>query len=178
MNWTKEQDARLAALWADGDLSAKDIASVLRKLWDEPLTKNAIIGRVHRLKLKLRRESYHPAKVKLERAQMPKSDIQAKREAGTKQRQALTRVNEPFIPVSTFEPSENVWEGSGVPMDALGHDSCRWPYSEGWRDPATSFCGHPVKAGSSYCQHHHDIAFRPTTKVDRNMGKVTGSLYR
>lgn len=104
--------------------------------------------------------------------------VKAKREAGTKQRQALTHKAEPFIPISAFEPQENVWEGSGVPMEELGPDTCRWPYADDWRSPATSFCGKQIKEGSAYCQHHHDIAFRPVTKVDRNMSKVSSKLIR
>jgi GcrA cell cycle regulator len=54
-----------------------------------------------------------------------------------------------------------------VELDA---STCRWPVG----DPRTSsfgYCGHPAKVGSSYCEGHHAIAYRPAESEEELLAK-------
>lgn len=50
--WTAERDALLRRMWCEDGLSASEIAAALSEPTAGPTTRNAVLGRVHRLKLK------------------------------------------------------------------------------------------------------------------------------
>lgn len=49
----------------------------------------------------------------------------------------------------------------GKSLDELQDKDCRYPHGEGL---PYRFCGKPHKAGSSYCEHHHSIVWKPAEK--------------
>lgn len=51
--WTPDRDARLRELWESKQYNARTIASMI----SEGLTKNAVIGRAHRLGLSKKRKA-------------------------------------------------------------------------------------------------------------------------
>jgi GcrA cell cycle regulator len=49
---------------------------------------------------------------------------------------------------------------------------CRYPYGGDAEGEAISFCGHPRRAGSSYCMAHFHLTRGPTTAAARAAGMV------
>lgn len=56
-------------------------------------------------------------------------------------------------------------------LDDLKNSQCRYPYGDG---PFT-FCGHPVKENSPYCDEHHDICFRSIRPIQVNNSSNLGT---
>lgn len=137
--WSDDRVATLAKLWADG-LSAAQIAKRLGGV-----TRNAVIGKVHRLGLSSRGAPSRSSRPARASAAKPRRD----------KRPAL-RVRRPPADV-LVEPAAN---GPGLVRDVTsltGH-VCRWPIG----DPKAadfSFCGRP--AAGRYCAAHERLGIRP-----------------
>ena len=138
MGWTDERVEQLKQLWADG-LSASQIARQLGGV-----TRNAVIGKVHRLGLAGRAT---PA-----RAERPRMAV-ARRIARPRP--------QPVIQVPIIEKDPVVDEqGRKTTVLTISDRMCKWPIG----DPSTSefhFCGHPPKVNSPYCDAHSVKAFQP-----------------
>jgi len=146
MGWTEERVEQLKQLWTEG-LSASQIARQLGGV-----TRNAVIGKVHRLGLAGRAT---PARA--ERPRMP-----------TVRRLARPRPV-PVVQAPIIEADPVVDEnGNKTTVLTVSDRMCKWPIG----DPATNefhFCGHPPKAGSPYCEAHSVKAFQPAqSRRDRD----------
>ena len=154
MSWTDERVELLKKLWGEG-LSASQIAGRLGSV-----TRNAVIGKVHRLGLSGRATT---SRMKTHR---PRSRIaSAKRAAkprfaqlGNPAVRALYAPDaEPFIPMGE-ELDIPLAERKSI--QTLTECSCRWPIG----DPGTAdffFCGGTTAEGLPYCTHHARIAYQP-----------------
>lgn len=132
--WTAERIERLTNLWAEG-WSASQIAGRLGGI-----TRNAVIGKVHRLGLPSRR--------------MRQSSRSAAHALASRRRKPKER---PWRPVLT--PRVLVLpQAEPVPMGLALLDltpcTCRWPYGDP-KDNFGGFCGHTVAPGETYCPHHY-----------------------
>lgn len=138
MGWTDERVELLKQLWAEG-LSASQIARQLGGV-----TRNAVIGKVHRLGLAGRAT---PARA--ERPRLP-----------SVRRVARPRpVAVPQVPIIEKEPLVDE-HGRKTTVLTINDRMCKWPIG----DPSTQefhFCGHPPKMGSPYCDAHSVKAFQP-----------------
>jgi GcrA cell cycle regulator len=152
MTWTDERVESLKKLWGEG-LSASQIAAELGGI-----TRNAVIGKVHRLGLS-------------GRAKSPSAATQRPRKARATQ---LTRVARPAIRGNTalahaydFEPEpepeliDNVIPlGQRRSILELTEETCRWPIG----DPGSTdffFCGGQAGTGAPYCTYHSRVAYQP-----------------
>jgi len=161
-SWTDERVELLTKLWANG-LSASQIATQMGGV-----TRNAVIGKVHRLGLSGR------GKVK---AAPPRA-----RRAGAP-RLAKTAASAPE-PVETFDVNDEAEEVVAFTVDVPATDEvalptservnimdlresmCRWPIG----DPTTPefrFCGGQSAPGVPYCDHHCQIAYQPVAERRR-----------
>jgi GcrA cell cycle regulator len=157
MSWTDERVELLKKLWTDG-LSASQIASQLGQV-----TRNAVIGKVHRLGLSGRMKSSGAmtriAKPRLRSPMRPsvqptsfgatalKAEAQVER--------GLVHLLEPAVIMPFPAP-----KGENITLMQLSERTCRWPLG----DPGTSsfrFCGCETTSGASYCQYHSVLAFQP-----------------
>jgi GcrA cell cycle regulator len=151
MTWTDERVELLKKLWADG-LSASQIAAELGGI-----TRNAVIGKVHRLGLS-------------GRAKSPSSSAPRPRKARAGSH--LMRVSRPSVRGNTAlayeyelesEPEviENIIPiGQRRTLLELNEETCRWPIG----DPATPeffFCGGKPIVGLPYCGYHSRVAYQP-----------------
>ena len=130
MAWTEDRVETLKTLWNEG-LSASQIAGRLGGV-----TRNAVIGKVHRLGLSGRAA---PAKPK---AVQPKAEAPPVRER-----------------VVQMDPA--TFAGSGPTVSSIGANECKWPIG----DPATEdfhFCGQGAAGGKPYCAYHSQLAFQPS----------------
>ena len=147
--WSDERITTLSKLWLDG-LSASQIAQELGGV-----TRNAVIGKVHRLGLSGRRAPTAPTRA-------PETTfVRARRAPRTV---ASPRPRRPVLVVATASP-----EGPGLVHDMrqLGAHACKWPIG----DPKTegfSFCGRPAEG--RYCTAHEQVGVRPGTawRADRD----------
>jgi GcrA cell cycle regulator len=144
--WTEERVELLKRLWLEG-LSAGQIAGVL----GEGVTRNAVIGKVTRLKLAKRK---NPTAFIRPPANKPHGNKGAPKAAAIVHR-AITRVPDP-IPEFIPEDGVDVTHLLGI-MELRAH-TCRWYHGDP-RHPDTGFCGRHTRDGSPYCNEHHHRAY-------------------
>jgi GcrA cell cycle regulator len=178
MTWTDERVELLKKLWSDG-LSASQIATELGGV-----TRNAVIGKVHRLSLSGRAK---PASAPVARARKPAAP--AGRTMGSARPQPLGR---PMIAGNTaLKPmSEPAPEPRRVPRPiessdvvvpislhatilTLTEQTCKWPNG----DPSTEdfhFCGQRSGSGIPYCDYHSRIAYQPVNERRRERKVMVG----
>jgi GcrA cell cycle regulator len=153
MTWTDERVEQLKKLWADG-LSASQIAAQLGNI-----TRNAVIGKVHRLGLS-------------GRAKSPSSS--APRPRKPRSASHMLRISRPSMRGNTAlaHAYEMELEPDPVPYDnvipigqrrtllELNEDTCRWPIG----DPGSAeffFCGGNTVTSLPYCAYHSRVAYQP-----------------
>jgi GcrA cell cycle regulator len=161
MGWTDERVDLLKKLWLDG-LSASQIAKQLGGV-----TRNAVIGKVHRLGLSGRAAPSQPSRpvFKAPRAPRP-TPAPAPRRV-----EAQTAVP---VPQPVFYAEE---PGSATVL-TLGAHMCKWPIG----DPASdgfSFCGRRTDAEGPYCVQHARVAYQPQqTRKRSSASELARSLRR
>jgi GcrA cell cycle regulator len=162
MTWTDERVELLKKLWADG-LSASRIAAELGGV-----SRNSVIGKVHRLGLSGRAKS---ASASVPRQRKPRTHQHMMRLArpGVRGNTALA----PMQAIETdLEPEPEVVENI-IPMGQrcsilqLSESTCRWPIG----DPSSAdffFCGGKSIEGLPYCGYHSRIAYQPVSERRRD----------
>jgi len=156
MAWNDERVELLKKLWAEG-LSASQIASRLGSV-----TRNAVIGKVHRLGLSGRATT---SRMKNSRPRIRTAAAQAKRPGktrfGTIGNPALRALYQPDADAYTPPAEELVIPlAERKSIQTLTECSCRWPIG----DPQLAdfhFCGKDKVAGLPYCEFHARRAFQP-----------------
>jgi len=157
MSWTDERVELLRKLWLEG-LSASQIANELAN----GITRNAVIGKVHRLGLSGRVKSSAPSvprpRTKPLRPVAPRPSAPALR-GNT----ALAIKSQP-MEAPEPQPAEDVVIpiSERVTIMELKEAMCRWPLG----DPTTAefrFCGakKSLSASGPYCAYHSRIAYQP-----------------
>ena len=149
MGWTDERVATLKKLWLDG-LSASQIAKQLGGV-----TRNAVIGKVHRLGLSGRAAPSQPARPAF-KAPRP-ARVAAPAPAPVAPRRVAVEA-----PAQTAAAMPSILRqetpGSATVL-TLGAHMCKWPIG----DPAAegfTFCGKGAGDGP-YCETHAQIAYQP-----------------
>jgi GcrA cell cycle regulator len=171
MNWTDERVELLKKLWADG-LSASQIAAQLGGV-----SRNAVIGKVHRLKLSSRgRATASPARQK--KTQQASSSVKSASRAATVSRSMTTSIGATALqaqfdaePVARqmLRPVENVVVpiSRRLQLIQLNERTCKWPNG----DPLSEdfhFCGNDSAETGPYCNYHSRIAFQPASERRRS----------
>ena len=157
MAWTEERVEQLKALWAEGH-SATRIAGLMRGV-----TRNAVLGKVHRLGLSDRR-----TKVSLRGVANGDDAVVAQSQPSRRprlyfgvQRPKLRVISNPAPPAQP-QPSPAIWEAEPgkvpVPLPEVEADMCRWPLGDPKADDF-GFCGCPKVPGYSFCARHKQLAF-------------------
>lgn len=167
MAWTDERVDELKKLWTEG-LSASQIAARLGGV-----TRNAVIGKVHRLGLSGRANTSH---IKIIRPKRKNPGLAQKPARAGAPSFGSVAIKTHFEPA--YEPDLSVFlqpraEDLAVPpenrvtMATLTECSCRWPIG----DPASAdfyFCGQKKVPGTPYCEFHARIAFQPASRNRRD----------
>ena len=147
--WSDDRVTVLSKLWMDG-LTASQIAERLG------VTRNAVIGKVHRLGLSGRGAPSAPrAIVPRQTRQQPLRRAAPSRPAKRVDRDTINALAVPDQP------------GLIDDLVDLGPHACRWPIGDPKR-PGFSFCGR--RADRRYCAAHAARAVRPGTawRADRD----------
>jgi GcrA cell cycle regulator len=161
MSWTDERVELLKKLWADG-LSASQIAAQLGGV-----TRNAVIGKVHRLNLSGRAKpvSSTPRPRKMRTA--PPHRTTRSYVSGN------TALKVHAHPVARRVPAPVPIEDLVVPISlkvsllALNDQMCKWPIG----DPGSEgfhFCGHRNFNSLPYCEYHSRLAYQPVNDRRRD----------
>ena len=164
LTWTDDRVEQLKKLW-EGGLSASQIAAELGNV-----TRNAVIGKVHRLGLSGRAKSPSSA------APRPRKTRPAPPQ--------MVRMSRPVARGNTalahnyeveMEPDPIAYDNV-VPMSQrltlveLNEATCHWPIG----DPSSSefyFCGGKALQSLPYCAHHSRIAYQPASDRRRQAPK-------
>ena len=147
MDWDSERTAALTKMWLEG-MSASQCARQLGGV-----SRNAVIGKVHRLGLDSRQAPSRPRSLGGRPAGSGRANatlVQAHR-AATATPVVVIRPT-PAAPVSTdLKPTASLLN--------LGGHACRWPIG----DPGCSdfgFCGRQRTGQGSYCEDHAQVSLR------------------
>ena len=158
MVWNDDRVEQLKKLWADG-LSASQIAAQLGEV-----TRNAVIGKVHRLGLATRASSNrtNSSRLRLRQAQ-PRRQVQQRQRVShvgnTAFRQMLESDASPMGHTPIVEEIE-IPLAERKTLQDLTEGMCRWPIG----DPQLAdfhFCGRNKVTGLPYCETHARRAFQP-----------------
>ncbi len=152
-DWTAEAIACLRVLWDEGGSTA-EIGRRMR------ISKNAVVGKVHRLGLPRR-----PSPIRRDGSNPPR-------------RTATPRVRGPGLPplpsVAAARPVPAT-SPPPVPPPAVvaprppARQPCCWPIGEPGM-PGFRFCDAPAKPGKPYCAEHAAVAYVPVAARDRPDG--------
>ena len=191
MSWNDDRVELLKKMWAEGQ-SASQIAKELGGV-----TRNAVIGKVHRLGLSNRNggaapapeakakpapKQAAPARAETEEKSAPRAEPRPEPEPQASAPAPASRIK-PIIPAGQPlppQPSTNEIDPKALAkvneiekkakrltLMELTNRTCKWPVG----DPATEdfwFCGLPVQAGKPYCEAHVGVAFQPmSSRRDR-----------
>lgn len=173
MGWNDERVEQLKKLWAEG-LSASQIAGRLGGV-----SRNAVIGKVHRLGLAGR------ATTSRMKSHRPRPRAMA---AAAAKRIAKTRfatVGNPALR-ALYTPDAEPFFAQGEELDiplaerksiqTLTECSCRWPIGDP-QLPDFHFCGKQKVSGLPYCEFHARRAFQPpqARRRERDLGQPVSS---
>ncbi|MBO6717665.1 MAG: GcrA family cell cycle regulator [Rhizobiaceae bacterium] len=165
MNWTDDRVETLKKLWADG-LSASQIAAQLGGV-----SRNAVIGKVHRLKLSGRgrtssasprpkkaasgggRSSPRPGRTVT--ASIGATALQAQYDVEPIARQSLRPIEDIVVPISRK-----------LKLVELTEHTCKWPNGDPMSEEF-SFCGNDSGESGPYCTYHSRLAYQPASERRR-----------
>ncbi len=162
MSWTDERINTLKKMWKEGK-SAAEIAKTLGK----GVTRNAVIGKAHRMGLSGRpspiKKPVAPKKEaapKVTKAVAPKAAAPAKKVAAPAAKAIV-----PTREVEELRKLESaaVQIGGGVALIDLTERMCKWPIGDP-KDADFSFCGRGIRVGTPYCPEHAAMAYQTSSR--------------
>lgn len=162
MSWTDERVETLKKLWQEGH-SASQIAKQLGGV-----TRNAVIGKVHRLGLSGRATPSQPTRPLYKPARPPRPAASASPAVERPAAQASVRRADPVLarPVISQPVVPYVEEPGTATVLTLGAKMCKWPIGDPSSD-SFSFCGRRSDEGTPYCVEHARVAYQPSQKAKK-----------
>lgn len=153
MDWTSDTIALLRQLWAEGHSTAE----IGRRMGT---SKNAVVGKAHRLNLKARPNPIKapvPGKVKVVRViALPVLASEAEPEPPPPPAHVV------IIP-ATLPTGERIYARARI---------CCWPIGTP-KTKAFRFCDHPALVNKPYCDSHTQLAYVKDTRNHRRVNEPT-----
>ena len=147
MSWTPDREKKLKDLWKKGH-TASQIASIIGDT-----TRNAVIGKAHRLNLQARAISKKiTSKTKTEENNVPTREGKLSRKARFKS----------LLLDKNFEP-ENPKQ-----LEELTEETCKWPIGHP-PEKDFYFCGRKPMEKFPYCKLHVLYAFQPKNAKEEDI---------
>jgi len=167
MNWTDERVEMLRKLWSEG-LSASQIAAQLGGV-----SRNAVIGKVHRLKLsgrgratssaprpkKPQNTAARPTPQRVVRPttiSVGANALQVNFDAEPAERQYVRQQVDVVVPISRR-----------LALTQLSEKTCKWPNGDPLAEDF-SFCGNECGDSGPYCAYHAKLAYQPASERRRH----------
>lgn len=144
-NWSEEELRILTDLWS-ANKTAQEIADELGNK-----TRNAVLGKVHRLKLP---------------ARCTRPDVTARIAKKPKKEKPPVSRETDRIAQMIDTPPANL-----VSLLDLRTGQCAWPFGDP-KEPGFGFCGQRCKSGSSFCEGHHRRSFQTTRRPDADEDRL------
>ena len=152
MSWTDEKVQKLKELWKKGH-TASQIAEMLGDT-----TRNAVIGKAHRLNLEARApsKSSHTSGTSSGQNKIQRRPSQ----------QPLTRKQkfQSILLDKNFEPE------NPKSLEELSEDTCKWPIGHP-NEESFYFCGRKPEGDFPYCKLHVLYAFQPKNQKEDDLGE-------
>ena len=149
MSWTDEKVQKLKELWSKGH-TASQIANMLGDT-----TRNAVIGKAHRLNLEARAPSKYNAGI-------------------TKQEGKISKKNPKTVSLKSKFKSimldKNFEAENPTSLENLTDKTCRWPIGHPDEDNFY-FCGRKPEGEFPYCKLHVLYAFQPKGQKEELIDK-------
>lgn len=177
MAWTDDRVATLTKLWADG-LSASQIAKQLGGV-----TRNAVIGKVHRLGLSGRAKPSSPVR---KAAAAKAAAAKAASGGGGKVAATAEKVARPKVARAPSAPrtiravavapppppldAKPMSNGEFATILTITDHMCKWPIGDPGGDDFR-FCGRKTDPEEPYCLAHSRVAYQPS----RRRGSAAGT---
>lgn len=163
--WTDDRVSLLKKLWTDG-LSASQIAKQLGGV-----TRNAVIGKVHRLGLAGRAAPSRPVKrVAVPVVRLRPVLVASQPTEAVEPTPAAISIAAKAVPIAELvaatitpkaaKPRAKPRGGEIIGVLQLGPNMCKWPIGDPG-DTDFGFCGSHCGSSAVYCEEHAAIAFQP-----------------
>lgn len=159
-SWTEKRIEKLRKLWSEG-LSASTIAARL----GAGITRNAVIGKIHRLGLSQRAKAPITSRPRNTKPPRPRAPAPSHAPAAVAGSVALTLAPHTLAPPDRPEEEVVIPLSERVTIMELRDGMCRWPIG----DPRTAgfrFCGARA-IGSTYCGYHAQVAYTTLEEAKR-----------
>jgi GcrA cell cycle regulator len=163
MSWTDERVEQLRKLWNDG-LSASQVAAEI----GAGITRNAVIGKIHRLGLSQRAKTAVAARPRVAKPPRLQQGGGVVRSGGASAPSVMGNVALALAPCTLPAVHARPQEEVVIPLTErvtimeLREAMCRWPIGDPTA-PDFRFCGArtPGGAGGPYCGFHAQVAYQP-----------------
>lgn len=173
MSWTPDRREEAAKLWNDG-YSASQIA---RKL-GRGITRNAVIGVIHRSGLSKRSTPSAPARVAAGKALRNRLPAKPKPAPAPRTSVPPVRVSETRTyappPTRPLPPAPPSGPGRRTIL-TIRAGECRWPIGDP-AEPGFTLCG--CKTEATYCEGHAEIAYDRSGKAEKRKAATTARGLR
>jgi len=165
LTWSDDRVEQLKKLWEAG-LSASQIAAELGNV-----TRNAVIGKVHRLGLSGRAKSPSSAAPRPRKARPTQQMVRVSRPIA-RGNTALAQAFEVEVEPDPVACDNVVPMNQRLSLQELNEATCHWPVGDP-SSPDFFFCGGKTLAGLPYCAQHSRVAYQP---VDRRRAPAKPSV--
>ena len=148
MSWTTERERKLKELWKKGH-TASQIAEMIGNT-----TRNAVIGKAHRLNLQARASSKKPS-VKVNVENNNNQEIKTQKLGRKAKFKALLL-------------DKNFEQENPKKLEELTDETCRWPIGHPYEEKFY-FCGRKSLEKFPYCKLHVLYAFQPKNAKEEDI---------
>ncbi|MFK7792360.1 MAG: GcrA family cell cycle regulator [Devosiaceae bacterium] len=178
MAWTDERVEVLRTMWLGGS-SASQIATVLGEV-----TRNAVIGKVHRLGLSGRGKPTAAATPRARKPRTPSAGGSRPRRTTTRATGNTVSLGATALKTDSLAVAELdqapaargrvdlvlVGDSPQLSIQELKEDTCRWPVGDPLLDDF-HFCGRSALENQPYCDYHCGVAFQAPNERRRERSR-------
>ena len=150
MSWNEEKVGKLKELWGKGS-TANEIAKIIGDV-----TRNAVIGKAHRLNLS--------SGIKTKNSSSNKNFLDNSEDKNLEQKKTRKSKFKSLLIEKDFEP-ENPKK-----LEELDESSCKWPVGHP-EEKSFYFCGRSSLKDFSYCKLHLLYAYQPKGRKEEPTDK-------